>query len=204
MIWCDRSASMDYRSRAAPRSKAERAALLSLALAVLLSRGDERFGLLATDAEPPATGRNQLLRMAAILTEDPPEARPDHAAAPLILQPRVGAGVFLSDFLGPEEDIRPAVEGAAARGTGGVLLQILDPAEEGFPFSGRTRFESVSRALRHDAEQAASLREAYQARLAERRRWLAGLAPSWRLLPHRTDESPRRALLALFTALGGA
>jgi uncharacterized protein (DUF58 family) len=207
MIWADRSAAMDYRSRGAPRSKAERAALIALALGVLLARGDERFGLLGTEAEAPATGQPQLLRMAALLTGDRPgggEDRADHAPVPLILAPRIGRAVFLSDFLGPAEGIEPAVRAAAGRGTGGVLLQILDPAEEGFPFAGRTRFESMTRSVRHDSEQAASLREAYRGRLEERRHWLANLAPSWRLLLHRTDESPRRALLALYTALGGA
>lgn len=203
MIWADRSAAMDFRSEKTPRSKAERACLLALALGVLLSRGDERFGLLGTEAEPPRTGQTQLLRMGALLTAEP-EHRADHAPVPQIHLPRISRAVYLSDFLGPEEQIFPALAGAAGRGIGGILVQILDPAEEEFPFAGRTRFESMTRTVRYDAEQAASLRDAYRARLAERRERLSRAGRGWQFIQHRTDESPRRALLALYRALGGA
>ena len=204
MIWCDRSRAMDTRSERAPRSKAERAALLSLALGVLLSRGDERFGLLGTQAERPATGETQLMRMAALLAAEDAGGEAEYGAPPRIHHPRVGQAVFLSDFLGDEAPILTGIHDAAGRGVRGVLVQILDPAEEDYPFAGRTRFESPGAALRHDTDQAASLRTAYLERLGARRDRLARAAPGWRLIRHRTDESPRRALLALHTALGGA
>ncbi|MEM7178882.1 MAG: DUF58 domain-containing protein, partial [Pseudomonadota bacterium] len=83
--------------------------------------------------------------------------------------------------------------------------QILDPAEEVFPFSGRTRFESMGREIRYETDQAVSLRDAYRDRLARRRDALSDLArrTGWQLIHHRTDESPRRALLALHAILGG-
>ena len=85
-------------------------------------------------------------------------------------------------------------------------MQILDPAEEEFPFRGRTRFESMGREIACETGQAASLRGAYLARLAERRDRLRTLARrcGWRVIFHRTDESPRRALTALHGVLGGA
>jgi len=202
MLWCDRSRAMDYRSAEAPRSKGERARLLTLALGVLLARGDERFGLLGTEAERPATGETQLMRMAALLGADPADP-PDFGAPPRIHHPRIGRAVFLSDFLGDGAAIGDAVADAAGRGIGGILVQILDPAEEAFPFAGRTRFESMGRELRHDTDQASGLRDAYLGRLGALRDHLARIAPRWRLIPHRTDESPRRALLALHAALGG-
>ncbi|MEM1345924.1 MAG: DUF58 domain-containing protein [Pseudomonadota bacterium] len=202
MLWCDRSRSMDYRSEVTPRTKAERARLLTLALGVLLSRGDERFGLLGTDAERPATGQPQLARMALLLAADLAEPA-DYAEIPPIQLPRIGRAVYLSDFFGPKDAIAQPLAAAAKRGIGGTLLQIVDPAEEDYPFRGRTRFESLGRSLTHETDQAASLKDAYLKRLAERRDLLARLAPGWRLIVHRTDVSPRRALLALFAALGG-
>jgi len=204
MFWADRSRTMQFKSDTAPRSKAERAALIALALGVLLSRGDERFGLLGTDAEPPATGRNQLLRMASILTAEVPDP-PDYGVPPRILAPRVGSGVLISDFLGDEDEVIGAVQAAAGRGITGVLLQVLDPEEEDFPFRGRLRFEGPNKRLSHDTDEAASLRDAYLARLAERRDRLTAIArrTGWRLIQHSTAESPRRALLALYAALGG-
>jgi uncharacterized protein (DUF58 family) len=204
MVWCDRSQSMDFHSRLSPRSKAERAALLALALGVLLSRGGERFGLVGTEAEEPRTGERQLMRWAALLSA-PPRSAPDYGAPPVIAMPKVGRAVFLSDFMGPRDAVFPALISAAGQGIAGIYVQILDPAEEDFPYSGRTRFESMGRQVRHETDQAASLRDAYLHRLAERRDDLMQVArrAGWQLVLHRTDESPRAALLQLYGILGG-
>lgn len=205
MIWCDRSRAMDYRSPTVPRSKRARAELLSLALAVLLRRGGERFGLVGTEAELPRTGERQLQRMGLLLSAER-EAPPEYGAPPAFQMSRGGRAVFFSDFMGPRETVFPHLLDAAGQGIGGIFVQILDPAEAEFPFAGRTRFESMGRAIRHDTDQAGALREAYLERLAERRDDLARTArrAGWQLLLHRTDESPRRALLALHHRLGSA
>jgi uncharacterized protein (DUF58 family) len=204
LIWCDRSRSMEFKSAGVERSKADRAALLSLALGVLLSRGAERFGLLGTEAEEPRTGERQLMRWAGILSVGA-ESAPDFGAPPRIAMPKAGRAVFMSDFMGPRDAVFPALMSAAGQGIAGIYVQILDPVEEEFPFAGRTRFESVGRQVRHDTDQAASLRDAYLNRLAERRDDLSRVArrAGWRLILHRTDQSPRKALLQLYAALGG-
>ncbi|HUF87336.1 MAG TPA: DUF58 domain-containing protein [Thermohalobaculum sp.] len=205
MVWCDRSHSMDFRSDFAPRAKAERAALLTLALGVLLHRGGERYGLMGTEAELPRTGERQLVRWAGILSAEP-ESRPDFGAPPAIMTPRVGRAVLMSDFMGPREVVFPALMAAAGQGISGIYLQILDPVEEEFPFAGRTRFESVGREVRHETDQATALRARYLDRLAERRDELrrAARRTGWQLVMHRTDQSPRLALLQLYTILGGS
>lgn len=204
LIWCDRAHSMDFRSEGLDWTKADRARLLSLALSVLLSRGGERFGLLGTEAERPRTGEVQLMRVAGLLSAGIEDA-PDFGAPPGGAMPKAGKAVFFSDFMGPRDAVFPALLNAAGQGTGGIFVMILDPVEEEFPFSGRTRFESVARQIRHETDQAASLRAAYLRRLAERRDDLAGVArrAGWQLVLHRTDESPRKALLALQMILGG-
>jgi uncharacterized protein (DUF58 family) len=204
MLWADRSAAMELRSDSAPRTKAERAALLSLAVGVLLARGDERFGLAGTEAETPASGRTQLMRMAALLSADMPDP-PPYGVPPRIALPRIGHVVFISDFLGDEEAILASVRDAAGRGLGGVLLQVLDPEEEAFPYRGRLRFEGAGGGLAHETDEAGSLRRAYLARLAARRDRLDAVArrAGWRFIRHTTGESPRVALLALYNALGG-
>ncbi|MEL6475979.1 MAG: DUF58 domain-containing protein [Pseudomonadota bacterium] len=204
LVWCDRSAAMSYRSAAVERTKADRAKLLSLALSVLLSRGGERFGLIGTEAERPLTGETQLMRISAELSAEPRETA-DYGAPPAISLRRVGKILFLSDFMGPRADVLPRLREAAGRGVSGAMLQILDPAEEAFPFAGRTRFESMAREIRHETDQAATLRKAYLSRLAERRDEMAEIArrSGWHLILHRTDESPRKALLELYRAMGG-
>jgi uncharacterized protein (DUF58 family) len=204
LLWCDRARSMDFRSDRVRWSKAERARLLALATAVLLNRGGERFALLGTEAARPRTGDTQLMRVATFLSQ-PALNAPDFGAPPAGLMPKAGKAVFFSDFMGPRDAIFPALLNAAGQGTGGVFVMILDPVEEEYPFQGRTRFESVARAVRHDTDEAASLRGRYLRRLAERRDELAAVArrANWQLVLHRTDESPRKPLVRLHGILGG-
>lgn len=204
LLWCDRARSMDFRSDSIGWTKADRARLLALAVAVLLNRGAERFGLLGTEAERPRTGETQLMRIAARLSARETNAA-DFGAPPHGLMPKAGKAVFFSDFMGPRDAVFPSLLNAAGQGTGGIFVMILDPVEEEFPFHGRTRFESVAQTVRHETDQANSLRNAYLQRLEERRSDLAEVArrAGWQLIHHRTDESPRKALLQLHAFLGG-
>jgi len=204
LLWCDRARSMDYHSDGVGWTKSDRARLLALAVAVLLNRGAERFGLLGTEAERPRTGETQLMRIAAQLCARGVGVG-DFGAPPHGLMPKAGKAVFFSDFMGPRDAVFPALLNAAGQGTGGIFVMILDPVEEEFPFRGRTRFESVAKSVRHETDQAASLRDTYLKRLDERRDDLANVArrAGWQLIHHRTDESPRKALLQLHAYLGG-
>lgn len=206
-LWADDARSMDYRSKDAPRTKGERAKLLTLALGVLLTRGGERTSLLGTRAERAATGEPQLLRMATELARrTPDDERPDFGAPPRTAMIAGGQAVFLSDFMGPREEIFPSLIHAAERGVRGAYVQIVDPAEETFPFDGRLVLRSLGGSVEFETHRARGLREAYLQRLAERRADLNDTARrcGWRCLIHRTDESPRKALLWLYGAIGGA
>lgn len=207
-LWVDDARSMDYRSEAASRSKRDRAALLALALGVLLIRGGERVSLIGTDAARPAAGETQLRRMSATLSLPPDaedETRPDYGGAPRVRYARGGKAVFLSDFMGPRDTVFDALQYAADSGVSGAYVQIMDPWEEAFPFDGRLVFESMGGGVEFETQRAGALREAYQQRLEERRAALGDMArrANWRRLIHRTDESPRKALLWLYTTLGG-
>ena len=48
--------------------------------------------------------------------------------------------VVLSDFWSPMAEIRTMLAGLSASGAHGTLIQIVDPAEETFPYSGRVEF----------------------------------------------------------------
>lgn len=201
MLWVDQGASMRFASDNGLPSKADRARLLGLAVAILLVQGGERVGLTGT-ALPPRRGRAQILRLAEAFSVDAPAdyAPPEHRA----MIPHARA-LFISDFLGEMAEVERALFKAADRGVRGVLLQVLDPSEESFPFQGRTIFESVGGTLRHETLKAGELRAKYQARLAERRDRLGALcrATGWRLGLHHTGESAQSALLWLYRALDG-
>ncbi|HKK36413.1 MAG TPA: DUF58 domain-containing protein [Paracoccaceae bacterium] len=203
-VWADDAEAMQWKSDMASRTKAQRARLLALALGVLLARGGERVSLLGTEAERPATGEPQLMRMALeLLRENRP--RRDFGAPPRAAMAAGGKAVFLSDFMGPREEVFPALIHAAERGVSGAYLQIVDPAEESFPFDGRLVLESLGGGVEFETHRAKGLREAYLERLAERRDDLMQTARrcGWQCTIHRTDESPRKALLWLYAAIGG-
>jgi uncharacterized protein (DUF58 family) len=132
------------------------------------------------------------------------EDRPDYGAPPPERMVRGGRAVFLSDFLGDPEALMPALDRAADQGVKGCFVQVLDETEEVFPFDGRVIFESMSGAIDFETQRARALREAYLERLAERRGRLDEMARrlGWRVLHHRTSESPRPALLWLYMAIG--
>jgi uncharacterized protein (DUF58 family) len=114
--------------------------------------------------------------------------------------------VFISDFLGDPAPIEAALTQAADKGVRGALVQVLDPVEEEFPFEGRTIFESMTGALRHETRRAGDLRMRYVARLAERKDRLEALARAtgWLYSVHRTSDPAQGALLWLYHALDRA
>ena len=199
-FWVDPSRSMRFSGNRDRAPKADRARLLTLALAVLLLRAGERVGL-AGDAALPRAGRAQLLKLADALADDANAA--DYGKPETQGLVANGRAVFLSDFLGDLAGAEAAIAAAADRGVRGALIQILDPAEEDFPFDGRTIFESMGGSLRHETLRAGDLRARYLARLAERKDRLAALARAagWHYLCHRTGTSAQSALLWAYRAL---
>ncbi|MBL4807879.1 MAG: DUF58 domain-containing protein [Rhodobacteraceae bacterium] len=202
-FWCDASKSMDYQGKGASLTKAMRAQVLTLALASLLTRAGERVALLETRAQAAGVGETKLQQMALALHEA--DFNDDYGTIPLPTARVAGHRVFLSDFMGPEDEIFPALNAHADAGGEGCLVQILDPSEETFPFDGRIIFESMGGVVDFETLRAKALRKAYQDRLAERSAKLAEWARrvGWHFTRHRTDESPRAALLWLFMAVGG-
>lgn len=201
MLWCDQGASMRFTSADSHPTKADRARLLSLSIAVLLNRAGERVGLTGTRL-PPRRGNTQILRLAEMLSEDQDVeySPPEHRA----MIPNAAA-MFASDFLGDIEPVKLALTKAADRGVRGVLLQILDPSEEAFPFHGRTIFESVGGTVRHETLKANDLRDRYLARLAERKLDLQRLCErtGWQYGIHHTEKSAQSGLLWLYQAMNG-
>jgi len=201
MLWVDQGASMRFASDKSLPTKSDRARLLGLAISILLVRGGERVGLTGTTL-PPRRGNAQIIRLAQAWSEDaePDYAPPEHRA----MIPHARA-VFISDFLGSMDEVELALTKAADRGVRGVILQVLDPSEETFPYRGRTIFESVGGTARHETLKAGDLRERYLERLAKRKDALTQLcrATGWQLGLHHTGDSAQAALLWLYRALDG-
>jgi uncharacterized protein (DUF58 family) len=201
MLWIDQGASMRFASSDDLTTKAERARVLGLACAILLVRGGERVGLTGTRL-PPRRGNMQILRLAEMFSEDSDEdyAPPEHRA----MVPHARA-VFISDFMGDIDAVRTALTKAADRGVRGVLLHVLDPAEEAFPFRGRTVFESMGGTMEHETLKASDLKDRYLDRLAARKAELQHLCSvaGWQYGIHHTNTSAQVGLQWIWRALDG-
>jgi uncharacterized protein (DUF58 family) len=201
-LWRDGSASMRWRGAPVLPSKLERAEVLTLALAVLLARGGERFALLGTDGVP-ATGRPALRRLTLALDRATSQTQNLPAPAPL---PKHARLVLIGDFLSPLDEAQGVVSDLARLGIRGHLVQVLDPAEQSLPFSGRILFEGTEHEGQLLFGHVDSVRSDYQRAFSRHQDGLRAVARSvnWTMVSHRTDHPPETALLALYLALTAA
>jgi len=173
---------MAFKSTKALPTKRERAILLLLALSSLLLRAGERVAL--AGITPPMSGNAALGKIAQALD----------AGGTAPADPRARCITF-GDFLAPDPRFTAP--------PGGAALQILDPAECDFPYSGRVIFEDFNPGPKIEAPSAATWRSAYLARLAAQRDAVtqAATRAGQTFLFHRTDAPPAAALAALYQAL---
>lgn len=198
-IWSDRSPSMAFASGLAPDSKLERALVIGFALAEVLVQGGERVGL--PGLMRPSASRSIVERMAEAILHDAVERTslpPSFAPSPL------SEIVLLSDFWSPIEEVRRTITWLAASGAHGHLVQIVDPAEESFPYSGRVEFIEPEGAGSVTAGRAESWRADYQNLIAAHRDAIRADTDmrAWSFGVHRTDRSATEILLALHARIG--
>lgn len=199
-IWVAGGTGMDWTGDAARPPKRERARLIALALGLALLRGGERVAIGAAEAR---SGRLQSEALARDLIGVGTGTRPDQLDDPPEAMARPGRRlVLIGDFLGDLAGTGRLVARAADLGCGGALLQVLDPAEEAFPFVGAIRFRAPG-GPSHETRDAGALRPAYLRRLAERRAALSALASGagWRFGTHDTGRPAAEALLWLSQVL---
>ena len=194
-LWADLSASMDFRSRLATATKRDRALVLLLALTELLAAAGERVGLLGES--DPILARNSAERIARFLARAK-AAKPD----PRALRRFTDVALF-GDFLDPLPETEATLDAIVRSGARAHLIQIVDPIEETFPYTGRTEFLDPETGTRHVVGRAEQYRVDYQNRLAALRERLTLICRrlDWTFLIHRTDRPATEPLLALHARL---
>ncbi len=193
-VWPDRSASMAFASRNARDSKLERALIVTFALAELLVAGGERVGV--PGLINPTTNRNVIDRIAqAMLHDDLARA----SLPPSFVPSARSEIVVLSDFWSPIADIRTMLAGLSASGAHGTLLQVVDHAEETFPYSGRVEFVEPEDGRTITAGRAERWAGDYVARVALHRDQIRAETRTldWLFSTHTTDRSAADLLLFL-------
>jgi uncharacterized protein (DUF58 family) len=194
-FWRDASANMSFKSGTV--SKRARADLLLLALASLLVRGGERVGFMGMEGAPAAS-RLALTRIGRAMF-----GKGQGALPPQIPFQRGNQLVWFSDFL--DEAAFDAMKRLSHQGVEGHLVRIVDPAEEDFPFAGRTRFESPLGEGEEIFGRAERIRSAYRARFTAHGERIVQAATrlGWTCTVHRTDHAPQASLIALHASIGG-
>lgn len=198
-IWPDRSPSMSFTSDPNRDSKLERTLTIAFALAEVLVEGGERVGV--PGLMRPTASRNVIESIAQAVLHDTSGRT---SLPPNFSASRLAEVILLSDFWSPMADIRAALSQVAGAGVHGHLVQIVDPAEETFPYSGRVEFVEPEGAGTITAGRAELWRNDYEARIARHRDELRAEAEQrgWTFTIHRTDRSVGDLLLRLHARLG--
>ncbi len=199
-LWADFSPSMLYQSSLGLVAKESRALVVMLAMAELVARSGERIGCAGVMA--PIAARNAAERLAAALLHAKPGS--DLADTARIKGP--SDIVLIGDFLDPVEDTIARIAPLARRGIIGHVVEISDPAEELFPYQGRTEFIDPESGHRLTAGRAETLRDDYRHAYLARREVLARELGhlGWNFMTHRTDRPASEALVALHILLSGS
>ena len=203
-IWRDAASRLNYACTEEISTKRHRADVLATSLCILLASAGERIGLAGAPGRP-FMGRRAAERFARALLSGEPAAG-DDGLPPVPVEGEPKPYILFSDFFLPPEALAARLKLLAGARLKGHLVQIIDPSEEDYPFSGRTEFLPAalgeSPLLFGDAAAVASdyrrLFRAHQTWLQEQCSHLG-----WSFSVHRTDQPPEPTLIALYQHLAG-
>jgi uncharacterized protein (DUF58 family) len=169
----DISGSMGYGS--GPVTKLQYGSYLAGALAYLMNRQRDAFGLIAFDDRIvtllPASARGGHLRAVLLALERLQVGARTNVAKPLrdlaAAVRKRGLVVLVSDLLDDPQEVLDGLKHFRYRGTDVVVFHVIDPYELKFPFEQSARFRDIETA--HEVAAVPSVvRQDYVARMAER------------------------------------
>lgn len=201
-LWLDLTKSMQFGSSLSGVSKRARAIVLTLAMSELLAGGGERTGLLghtrATTSRRAAEKFAEYIARTGILASSQGMPVPDGIN-------RFSEVVLFGDFLDPIAELEAFLHQIAREGTRGHVVQVLDPIEEAFPYTGRVEFEDPETGMKITASRAQSYRDEYRERLESRRQAVKDLCDrlDWTFLVHHTDRPASEVVLTLYNRMAG-
>ncbi len=198
-IWPDRSPSMTFTSQLAKESKLDRTLVIAFALAEVLVHAGERVGM--PGLMRPTGSRNVLEKMANAIVHDVGERA---SLPPSFVPSALAEIVVVSDFWSPIAELRRTFAQLSATGAHGHTVQIVDPAEETFPYSGRVEFVEPEGGGSITAGRAENWRAEYELRVAQHRAAIRAETGKlgWSFAIHRTDRPATELLLALHARMG--
>jgi uncharacterized protein (DUF58 family) len=198
-IWPDRSPSMAFASPMALEPKLDRTLVVSFALAEVLVEGGERIGI--PGIMRPTASRTVIEKMAEAIIHDP---QPRQSLPPSFSPSPLAEVVVLSDLWAPIAEVHATIAQLSASGAHGHVVQIVDPAEETFPYSGRIEFFEPEGAGAITAGRAETWRADYETRIERHRAEIRAETDrlGWSFAIHRTDRPATDLLLWLHSSMG--
>ena len=200
-VWPDCSPSMLFTSDPKIAPKRDRSLVLAFALGELLVRGGERVGIPALMR--PTASRNVIERMADTIVHLSGEAPS--------LPPHFHPGsrdeiVILGDLWSRTTEVTGRIAALGANGAGGHVVQIVDTAEETFPYSGRIEFEEPEGAGSITVGRAEAWAADFIERVARHRAEIRTEAArrGWSFTIHRTSRPASELLLALHARMSAS
>ena len=198
-IWPDRSPSMAFASQLVTESKLYRTLVIALALAEVLVEGGERVGI--PGLTRPTGSRNVVELLAQAIVHD----RSERASLPPSFSPSpLAEVVLLSDLWSEIGEVRRTVTQLSGSGARGHVVQIVDAAEETFPYWGRVEFVEPENGSRITAGRAEVWKTDYTSRVKRHRDEIRAETDrlGWSFTIHRTDRPASELLLALQARIG--
>jgi uncharacterized protein (DUF58 family) len=170
-----------------------------LALAEILARSGERIG--CPGIMEPVSARNAAERLATAIMHAPPT----HGIPDTAMIRGASDVVLIGDFLDDAGHIMERIAPLARRGLRGHVIEIADPAEETFPYSGRTEFTDPETGQKLVSGRAETIREDYSRVYFARREALGSSLRrmGWNFVYHRTDHLASEALVTMHMYLSG-
>lgn len=208
-VLLDTSESMLYQSEQAAVSKLEYARYVAAALSFLVLQQQDAIGLATYDSTVrqflrASTHPSHLKQICHVMEQAPPQGETSMGPIFHDLAERIkkrGVVVVVSDLFDDIPTLMLGLKHLAHRRHDVLLLQVIDPAEQDFPFQDPTLFKGLE-GLPEQMTEPRSLRTAYQREferfLQEVRRGCRDLHMDYALL--RSDESLDVALRTFLTS----
>ncbi len=197
-LWIDLNPSMWYQSSLASMTKAERACLMGLALVEMLVRSGERVGVIGLKS--PSMDRDLVPQVAERLLHGLQNDYGQQTVPGAQDIKRNSEVILISDFLADRVTLFERMAQIGGNQVGGMLVHIIDPAEESFPFKGRVQFQDMRQNEQIIVENARDMKSLYSKAFNARKNDVSAVARqlNWGHVQHHTDQSTRAGLLHIY------
>lgn len=200
-FWCASGKGMQFSSSKKLPTKQEAAQVLTLALALLMTRAEDQVGIFGD----PKTGRSEhtIEKIARILHENFYGSNAPLPETALFIPPAHSALVMAGDFLAPLPVIESGFSVLSGNIKNAMVLQVLDPSEISLDFSGRVLFEGLQKSDSETIDSVSGIRAAYQKRMADHIESIKTLCRDhgWFYILHRTDQDASETLRNIWESL---